>query len=91
VAREPGSAGTVRDPRGFAIKFHTRQGNYDLVGNNTPVFFIRDPQKFSDDVRYAEPGWHVAGEIVRAAYTRRRDDDFSQPGTLYRTVLTGPC
>ncbi len=48
VAGELGSADTVRDPRGFAIKFYTEQGNYDLVGNNTPVFFIRDPQKFSD-------------------------------------------
>jgi catalase len=48
VAGELGSADTVRDPRGFAIKFYTRQGNYDLVGNNTPIFFIRDPQKFSD-------------------------------------------
>ena len=37
-----------RDPRGFAMKFYTEDGNYDLVGNNTPVFFIRDPQKFSD-------------------------------------------
>jgi catalase len=48
VAGELGSADTARDPRGFAIKFYTEQGNYDLVGNNTPVFFIRDPQKFSD-------------------------------------------
>src|SRR5438270_9027566 len=48
VAGELGSADTVRDPRGFALKFYTQQGNYDLVGNNTPVFFIRDPQKFSD-------------------------------------------
>ena len=48
VAGEQGSADTVRDPRGFAIKFYTEEGNYDLVGNNTPVFFIRDPQKFSD-------------------------------------------
>jgi catalase len=48
VAGELGSADTVRDPRGFAMKFYTEQGNYDLVGNNTPVFFIRDPQKFSD-------------------------------------------
>jgi catalase len=38
----------MRDPRGFAIKFYTEDGNYDLVGNNTPVFFIRDPLKFSD-------------------------------------------
>lgn len=48
VAGELGSADTVRDPRGFAIKFYTDEGNYDLVGNNTPIFFIRDPQKFSD-------------------------------------------
>ncbi|MGH9065089.1 MAG: catalase [Acidimicrobiales bacterium] len=48
VAGELGSADTVRDPRGFALKFYTQQGNYDLVGNNTPIFFIRDPQKFSD-------------------------------------------
>jgi catalase len=48
VAGELGSADTVRDPRGFAVKFYTNEGNYDLVGNNTPVFFIRDPSKFSD-------------------------------------------
>jgi catalase len=48
VAGELGSADTVRDPRGFALKFYTEQGNYDMVGNNTPIFFIRDPQKFSD-------------------------------------------
>jgi catalase len=48
VAGEAGSADTVRDPRGFAIKFYTEVGNYDMVGNNTPIFFIRDPQKFSD-------------------------------------------
>jgi catalase len=48
VAGELGFPDTVRDPRGFALKFYTEQGNYDLVGNNTPVFFIRDPQKFSD-------------------------------------------
>ncbi|MFZ0381287.1 MAG: catalase [Solirubrobacteraceae bacterium] len=48
VAGELGSADTVRDPRGFAIKFYTQQGNYDLVGNNTPVFFVRDASKFQD-------------------------------------------
>ncbi|MFC5834282.1 catalase [Nonomuraea insulae] len=48
VAGELGAADTARDPRGFAIKFYTEDGNYDLVGNNTPIFFIRDPQKFSD-------------------------------------------
>ena len=48
VAGELGSPDTWRDPRGFAIKFYTDEGNYDLVGNNTPVFFIRDTIKFPD-------------------------------------------
>src|SRR6202034_2853786 len=48
VAGGRGSADAVRDPRGFAIKFYTEEGNYDLVGNNTPIFFIRDPLKFPD-------------------------------------------
>ncbi|MEI2368798.1 MULTISPECIES: catalase KatA [Niallia] len=48
VAGELGSADTVRDPRGFAVKFYTEDGNYDIVGNNTPVFFIRDAIKFPD-------------------------------------------
>jgi catalase len=48
VAGEQGSADTVRDPRGFAVKFYTEEGNYDLVGNNTPIFFVRDPSKFQD-------------------------------------------
>ncbi|MEK7788967.1 MAG: catalase, partial [Planctomycetota bacterium] len=43
-----GSADAERDPRGFAVKFYTEEGNYDMVGNNTPVFFIRDPLKFPD-------------------------------------------
>ncbi|MBI3137263.1 MAG: catalase [Sphingobacteriales bacterium] len=48
VGGEKGSADTERDPRGFAMKFYTEDGNWDLVGNNTPVFFIKDPKKFSD-------------------------------------------
>lgn len=48
VAGERGAADTERDVRGFAIKFYTEEGNWDLVGNNTPVFFIRDPLKFPD-------------------------------------------
>jgi len=47
VGGEKGSADTERDPRGFALKFYTEDGNWDLVGNNTPVFFIKDPKKFS--------------------------------------------
>lgn len=48
VAGENGSSDTLRDPRGFALKFYTEEGNYDLVGNNTPIFFIRDAIKFPD-------------------------------------------
>ena len=51
VAGERGSPDTWRDPRGFALKFYTTEGNYDMVGNNTPVFFIRDPMKFQDFIR----------------------------------------
>ncbi len=50
-----GSADTVRDPRGFAVKFYTEEGNYDLVGNNLPVFFIRDAIKFPDMVQAFKP------------------------------------
>lgn len=46
VGGESGSADTARDPRGFALKFYTEEGNWDLVGNNTPIFFIRDPILF---------------------------------------------
>jgi catalase len=50
VGGERGSADTERDPRGFAIRFYTEDGNWDLVGNNTPMFFIKDPVKFPDFV-----------------------------------------
>jgi len=48
VAGEKGSSDMNRDPRGFAIKFYTEEGNFDMVGNNTPVFFINDAMKFPD-------------------------------------------
>lgn len=51
VAGERGSPDTWRDPRGFSVKFYTSQGNYDMVGNNTPVFFLRDPLKFQHFIR----------------------------------------
>lgn len=51
VAGELGSPDTWRDPRGFSLKFYTTEGNYDLVGNNTPVFFIRDTMKFPHFIR----------------------------------------
>lgn len=48
VGGERGSADTERDPRGFYMKFYLEDGNWDLVGNNTPVFFVKDPKKFGD-------------------------------------------
>lgn len=51
VAGERGSPDTWRDPRGFALKFYTSEGNFDMVGNNTPVFFMRDPLKFQHFIR----------------------------------------
>ncbi|MGB3827743.1 MAG: catalase [Ornithinimicrobium sp.] len=51
VAGEQGSPDTWRDPRGFSLKFYTTEGNYDLVGNNTPIFFVRDTMKFPHFIR----------------------------------------
>jgi catalase len=51
VAGERGSPDTWRDPRGFALRFYTTEGNFDLVGNDTPVFFIKDPMKFQHFIR----------------------------------------
>jgi catalase len=50
-----GSADTVRDVRGFACKFYTEEGNWDIVGNNIPVFFIQDAMKFPDVIHAAKP------------------------------------
>lgn len=55
VTHQQGSPESYRDPRGFAVKFYTEQGNYDLVGNNLPVFFIRDAIKFPDMVHAFKP------------------------------------
>ena len=65
VAGERGSPDTWRDPRGFALKFYTSEGNYDMVGNNTPVFFVRDPLKFQQFIRSQK----------RRADTHLRDHD----------------
>ncbi len=60
VLGERGSTDTARDVRGFAVKFYTEQGNWDLVGNNMPVFFIQDAMKFPDLVHAAKPEPHNA-------------------------------
>ena len=60
VLGERGSTDTARDVRGFAVKFYTDEGNWDLVGNNIPVFFIQDAMKFPDLVHAAKPEPHFA-------------------------------
>ncbi|HJT02763.1 MAG TPA: catalase [Pseudonocardiaceae bacterium] len=83
VAGSRGSADTVRDVRGFATKFYTRAGNYDLVGNNIPVFFIHDGIKFPDFVHAVKPEPH--NEIPQAASAHDTLWDFVslQPETLH--------
>ncbi|VDM45936.1 unnamed protein product, partial [Toxocara canis] len=65
VGGESGSADTARDPRGFAIKFYTEEGNWDLVGNNTPIFFIRDPILFPSFIHTQKrnPTTHLKASI----------------------------
>src|SRR4030088_210477 len=60
VVGERGSTDTARDVRGFAVKFYTDEGNWDLVGNNIPVFFIQDAMKFPDLVHAVKPEPHFA-------------------------------
>jgi catalase len=83
VAGSRGSADTVRDVRGFATKFYTDQGNYDLVGNNFPVFFVQDGVKFPDFVHAVKPEPH--NEIPQAASAHDTLWDFVslQPETLH--------
>jgi catalase len=68
VAGERGSADTVRDVRGFAVKFYTEDGNWDLVGNNIPVFFIQDAMKFPDLVHAVKPEPHHAMPQASSAH-----------------------
>jgi catalase len=83
VAGSRGSADTVRDVRGFATKFYTREGNYDLVGNNMPVFFIQDGIKFPDFVHAVKPEPH--NEIPQASSAHDTLWDFVslQPETMH--------
>lgn len=79
VAGERGAADAERDIRGFAVKFYTDEGNWDLVGNNTPVFFLRDPLKFPDlnhaikrdprsGLRSAESNWDFWTQLPEALH-----------------------
>ena len=83
VAGSRGSADTVRDVRGFATKFFTRQGNYDLVGNNMPVFFIQDGVKFPDFVHAVKPEPHNEIPQAQSAHDTLWDFVARQPETMH--------
>lgn len=83
VAGSRGSADTVRDVRGFATKFYTDEGNYDLVGNNFPVFFIQDGIKFPDFVHAVKPEPHNEIPQAQSAHDTLWDFVSLQPETLH--------
>lgn len=83
VVGSRGSADTVRDVRGFATKFYTEQGNYDLVGNNFPVFFIQDGIKFPDFVHAVKPEPHNEIPQAQSAHATLWDFVALQPETLH--------
>ncbi|GAB3458375.1 catalase [Streptomonospora sediminis] len=83
VAGSRGSADTVRDVRGFATKFYTREGNYDLVGNNMPVFFIQDGIKFPDFVHAVKPAPDNEIPQAQSAHDTLWDFVGLQPETLH--------
>ena len=85
VGGEKGSADTARDPRGFSLKFYTDQGVWDMVGNNTPIFFLRDPLKFSDFIRTQkrDPGTHLKPHWRRWDYWGQSPEALHQVMFLY--------
>jgi catalase len=84
VGGEIGSADTERDPRGFAIKFYTEDGNWDLVGNNTPVFFIKDPKKFPDFIhtQKRDPRTHTKSATMMWDFWSLNPESLHQVVTL---------
>jgi catalase len=83
VAGSRGSADTVRDVRGFAVKFYTDEGNFDLVGNNMPVFFIQDGVKFPDFVHAVKPEPHNEIPQAQSAHDTLWDFVWRQPETMH--------
>ncbi|HZE05316.1 MAG TPA: catalase [Solirubrobacteraceae bacterium] len=83
VAGFRGSADTVRDVRGFATKFYTREGNFDIVGNNMPVFFIQDGIKFPDFVHAVKPEPHTEIPQASSAHNSLWDFVALQPETMH--------
>ncbi|MBR7829118.1 catalase [Actinospica sp. MGRD01-02] len=83
VGGSRGSADTVRDVRGFAVKFYTDEGNFDLVGNNMPVFFIQDGMKFPDFVHAVKPEPHNEIPQASSAHDTLWDFVWQQPETMH--------
>jgi catalase len=85
VAGEMGSADTARDPHGFALKFYTDEGNWDMVGNNTPVFFVRDPLKFSDFIhsQKRDPATGLRDNTMQWDYWSLSPESLHQVTTLF--------
>jgi catalase len=83
VAGERGSADTARDVRGFAVKFYTDEGNWDLVGNNIPVFFIQDAMKFPDLIHAVKPEPHNGMPQAASAHDTFWDFASLMPETLH--------
>jgi catalase len=78
-----GSADTVRDVRGFAVKFYTQEGNWDIVGNNIPVFFIQDAMKFPDVIHAGKPEPHNEVPQAQSAHNNFWDFQFMHPETTH--------
>lgn len=86
VAGERGAADAERDVRGFSVKFYTEEGNWDMVGNNTPIFFVRDPLKFTDFIRTQkrDPKTNIRNPIAMWDFWSQ------QPESLHQvTILMG--
>src|SRR6201998_3203095 len=85
VAGERGAADAERDVRGFSIKFYTEEGNWDLVGNNTPVFFVRDPYKFPDFIHTQKrhPKTHLRSPTAMWDFWSLSPESLHQITTLF--------
>ncbi|KAI9728517.1 MAG: catalase A [Cirrosporium novae-zelandiae] len=83
-----GSADTVRDVRGFALKFYTQEGNWDIVGNNIPVFFIQDAIKFPDVIHAGKPEPQLEVPQAQTAHNNFWDFQFMHPETTHMFMWT---
>jgi catalase len=85
VGGEKGSADTERDPRGFALRFYTEEGNWDLVGNNTPVFFLKDGIKFPDFIhtQKRDPQTNLKSPTMMFDFWSRTPESLHQVTTLF--------